>query len=114
MVAEDNLINQKVVRGMLDHFGCTTTIVQNGQEAIDAAQTGSFDIILLDVHMPEVDGLTAARAIRGADDKTIIALTADSLAENRASCEAAGMTGFLSKPLRRDQLFKHLVGLKSG
>jgi CheY-like chemotaxis protein len=123
LVAEDNDINALLARALLERLGHRPTIVGNGAAAIDsfaAARNSStpYDLILMDVHMPEVDGMSATRTIRMRenDQKSgtrtpIIALTANVTADDHAACLAAGMDGFLTKPLEREQLLKTLAKL---
>ncbi|MEA2165846.1 MAG: hypothetical protein QOK37_3973 [Thermoanaerobaculia bacterium] len=109
LVAEDNLINQRVVTRFLERDGHTSVIACNGREAVDAFQRHSFDIILMDVQMPEMDGLTATREIRKLErhlcvHTPIIALTAHSIEGDRERCIEAGMDGFVSKPIKIAEL----------
>jgi signal transduction histidine kinase/CheY-like chemotaxis protein len=108
LVAEDNAINQRVVCTMLDLGGHRWTVAADGAEAVDAVQHNRFDVVLMDVQMPVMNGLEAARAIRALGgsyrDLPIIALTANSIPENRAQYEAAGMSYFLAKPFSPDDL----------
>ncbi len=109
LVAEDNLVNQRVAQRLLEHLGCKVTVVNNGAEAVAAAASHDFDLCLMDVQMPELDGLDATRAIRDAEEATgrhlpIIALTANAMQHARDACAAAGMDGHLAKPIRRDDL----------
>jgi len=108
LLAEDNTVNQTVGRLMLTSLGHTTDIARNGQEALEAALSTAYDVVLMDIHMPLMDGLDATRAIRAqlpADRQPqIIAMTASSLAEDRRACAAAGMQGYLLKPVRREHL----------
>lgn len=108
LVAEDNAINQRVVCTMLDLGGHRWTVAGDGVEALDAVQRSQFDVVLMDVQMPNMDGLQAATAIRALGgiyrDLPIVALTANSLPENRAQYEAAGMTHYLAKPFSPDDL----------
>jgi hypothetical protein len=108
LLAEDNPVNQKVAERILHHLGCTTTIVANGAEAVAVAARGVFDVILMDSHMPAMDGLEATRRIRqlpeSAGTVPIIALTAAALSGDRERCLAAGMDGYLAKPFRPEQL----------
>ncbi|MEZ5824455.1 MAG: response regulator [Geminicoccaceae bacterium] len=111
LVAEDNLINQDVARGMLESLGCKVTIVDNGKEAVDAIEAGGADAyaaILMDCQMPVMDGLDATRAIRallGTERHLpILALTANALDDSREACRVAGMDDMLAKPFRREQL----------
>jgi signal transduction histidine kinase/CheY-like chemotaxis protein len=108
LVADDNAINQRVVCTMLDLGGHRWTVANDGAEALDAVQRSQFDVVLMDVQMPKMDGLQAAAAIRalGGDYRAlpIVALTANSLPDNRAQYEAAGMTQYLAKPFSPDDL----------
>jgi signal transduction histidine kinase/CheY-like chemotaxis protein/HPt (histidine-containing phosphotransfer) domain-containing protein len=115
LVAEDNEVNQDVIKNMLDRLGCRVRVVENGREAVDEVFAGTHDLVFMDCQMPEIDGFTAAGQIRdrersGRDDDRgnrhipIIALTADSAEINRAECLAAGMDDFLAKPFEMDQL----------
>ena len=108
LVAEDNLVNQTVAMLMLRRLGYVADVVANGSEAVAAAARHSYDVILMDVNMPEMDGLEASRRIRRAGTPgslpRIIALTANATSGDRAACEAAGMDDFLSKPLLSSRL----------
>ncbi len=100
LLAEDNAINALLGRALLEREGCAVDRVQTGPQAVQAATTGGYDLILLDLRMPEMDGIGAARAIRKAGVTTpIAALTADAFEETRQACLAAGMDDFLTKPL---------------
>jgi signal transduction histidine kinase/ActR/RegA family two-component response regulator len=109
LVAEDNPVNQLVVVEMLKALGCAVDVVDDGHEALRAAQPGRYAIIFMDCHMPRVDGFEATRMIRERERRTgghvvIVALTADSLATDRERCLAAGMNDFLTKPASSSQL----------
>ncbi|CAL61081.1 putative two-component sensor protein histidine kinase [Herminiimonas arsenicoxydans] len=108
LLAEDNEINQKVVVALLKKSGHTVQIAQNGREAVLAVQQGVFDVILMDMHMPEMDGLAATRAIRGmpapACSLPIVALTAAVTLSDIQTCMDAGMNYFLAKPFRIERL----------
>jgi len=108
LVAEDNEINQQVVLRLLQALGHQVTIVANGVEAVQKVQQQSFDVILMDVQMPEMDGEEATRRIRALGNQIqqprIIALTVYALADVRERCLAAGMDGFLTKPVRLQDL----------
>ena len=103
LLVEDNLINQQVALGILQIQGYTVTVVNNGREALDAHAQGAFDLILMDCHMPEMDGFEATREIRARERPTgkrmpIVALTANAMAQDREACLNAGMDDHLSKP----------------
>ncbi len=106
LVADDNAINRKLVKKMLDAMGCSSVLVTNGAECVEAVKTnGAFEAILMDIQMPELDGLAATRAIRELGSAIpIIALTADAMPDDRARCLAAGMNDYLQKPVRPDAL----------
>ena len=107
LLAEDNALNQKLAVTLLERMGHSVTIASDGREAIDAALTRPFDIILMDMQMPEVDGLEATRTIvaqMGDRRPRIVALTANAMSDDRDACLAAGMDDFLAKPLRREEL----------
>jgi len=105
LLAEDNVVNQKVARGTLEKMGYKVDIVSNGNEAVAAWQTGRYQIILMDCQMPVMDGYQATREIRlceGAVGRIpIIALTADAMKGAEQQCREAGMDGYLTKPLDR-------------
>jgi PAS domain S-box-containing protein len=115
LVAEDNEINALLTRSLLTRLGHRSDVADSGAVALERWQTArdagvSYDLILMDMHMPGVDGLEAARRIRAAEAELdarrtpIVALTANAFAEDRDACLAAGMDGFLVKPLDRDRL----------
>jgi CheY-like chemotaxis protein len=110
LVAEDNPVNQRVVQGMLRARQCEVVLANNGREAVEAWGRGSFDVVFMDVQMPEMDGFEAVAAIRAAEASAqrlrvpIVALTAHAMAGDAERCLAAGMDGYLSKPLRRAAL----------
>ena len=120
LVAEDNVVNQRVVQGMLRARACDVVIVGNGREAVDAWQRDRFDVVVMDIQMPEMDGFEAVAAIRAAEASSgrprvpIVALTAHALSGDAERCLAAGMDGYLSKPLRRGALDDELRRLGLG
>jgi len=108
LVAEDNKVNQLLIRKMLKHYGHEVELVGNGQLAVDKIQAGLYDMVLMDLQMPVMDGLTATKAIRKLGGKVgdipIFALTADVLTQGRESLGAMGLTGYLTKPINWDEL----------
>ena len=105
LLAEDNPINMMLIRELLRRRGHTVVEVTNGQAAVQAMLEGRFDLLLTDVHMPMMDGIEAARAIRAGEARTgrprtpIVALTADAIDDGKKACREAGMDGFLTKPV---------------
>lgn len=111
LVAEDNVINQMIVEEILSSAGINVTIANNGFDALDALKNESFDIILMDIQMPEMDGLTATAQIRANhryDDLPILAMTANAGTEHRAESMKAGMNDHLTKPIDVEQLYSAL------
>jgi CheY-like chemotaxis protein len=109
LLVEDNTINQKVARLILTRLGYQADVANNGLEALQAIVDRSYDLILMDCLMPEMDGFEATRRIRSTGAEIpIIAMTANAFAEDRAACLAAGMTDYLSKPVRESELDKKL------
>lgn len=107
LLAEDNLVNQKVASQMLIKMGFEVDIAGDGEEALAAWKRCRYDVILMDCHMPVMDGLQATRMIRlqeEQDHTPILALTADVLTDRKDDCLQAGMDGFMSKPIRMEQL----------
>jgi CheY-like chemotaxis protein len=107
LVAEDNLVNQKMILRMLQKLGHQPVVVSNGVEAVHAVQSGNFDLVFMDVQMPEMDGLTATRHIRGARagaQPKIVAMTAGALTVDRDVCLQAGMDDFIAKPIEMNAL----------
>jgi len=103
LLVEDNLINQQVALGILQIQGYGVTVVNNGREALDAYAQDPFDLILMDCHMPEMDGFEATREIREREKASgtrvpIVALTANAMAQDREACLSAGMDDHLAKP----------------
>ncbi len=117
LLAEDNPVNQKLAVRLLAQMGYVADIANNGQEAIDTLGRGSYDVILMDVQMPEVDGLEATRRIRrgdgGASGVRIVAMTANALAGDRELCLEAGMNDYVSKPIRPAELAAALAASPS-
>jgi hypothetical protein len=109
LLAEDNVVNQKVTAALLTRLGHHVCVAEDGIEALKAVQTEHFDAILMDVQMPNMDGLEATRAIRDLPDGKgrlpIIAMTAGSAEEDAERCLAAGMDGHVGKPFDTRKFF---------
>ncbi len=112
LIVEDNIINQKVAARMLANLGIRADMAGNGREALDRLEALSYDLILMDCQMPDMDGYEATREIRrresGSEHIVIIALTADAMAGSREGCLEAGMDDYLNKPLRFEDLSETL------
>lgn len=112
LLAEDNMINQKVTIKILNTFGFNVTAVVDGQEAVDAIKTGNYDLILMDLQMPNVDGFKATEQIRSLPNlkknTPIIALTAHALLGDKERCLNAGMTDYVAKPIAGQDLVKKI------
>jgi CheY-like chemotaxis protein len=112
LIAEDNDVNREILTTMLKTAGCSVLQARNGLEALKISAHEAHDIVLMDVQMPEMDGITATRAIRdrevalGLQRKPILALTANALADDKANCLAAGMDDYLTKPFMRRQILE--------
>lgn len=115
LVAEDNLINQKVVKNTLLRQGATVELAFNGKEVIELLKNKQYDVILMDLQMPEVDGYRATRYIREVlkNNIPIIAMTADALKGEAERCFEAGMSGFISKPFEPRELYEQILKAKS-
>ncbi len=110
LVAEDNKINQKVIIQILKKLGYAADLAEDGQETVDAVKAKNYDIVLMDMQMPVMDGLEATIIIRSLSVKqpAIIALTANTLTGDREECISAGMDDYLAKPIKMDDLLKTL------
>jgi signal transduction histidine kinase/CheY-like chemotaxis protein len=112
LIAEDNDVNREILVTMLKTAGCRILQARNGLEALQLSASEHYDIILMDVQMPEMDGITATRSIRerelnlGLPRKPVLALTANALADDKANCLAAGMDDYLTKPFMRRQILE--------
>jgi signal transduction histidine kinase/DNA-binding response OmpR family regulator len=111
LLAEDNLVNQKLALRLLEKRGFDVTVVGDGRAALDALEANSFDAILMDIQMPEMDGFEATAAIRAKEKSTgahipIIAMTAHALKGDQERCLEAGMDAYVSKPIRTAELFR--------
>ncbi|WEZ84932.1 ATP-binding protein [Rhizobium sp. 32-5/1] len=117
LLVEDNLVNQQVAAGFLGHLGQRVTIANDGLEAVEMAETGSFDLVLMDMQMPRLDGIEATKRIRASSSACrtvpIIAMTANASDDDRRLCGEAGMTGFQSKPVTMQQLQGIIRSLKT-
>jgi len=118
LVAEDDAVNRMVVSKMLGAFDVELRVVTDGVQAVEAASEGDYDVILMDVRMPDMDGLAATRAIRAQGGRfevlPIIALTANAFPEDVRICREAGMSDFLAKPLRKSALAAALLRALDG
>jgi PAS domain S-box-containing protein len=113
LVAEDNAVNRRLALALLGKLGYRADVVENGREVLDALKRKPYDVVLMDVQMPELDGLEATRRIRArfapGEGPTIIATTANAMEADREECFAAGMDDHLSKPIRVDKLSRALA-----
>ncbi len=110
LLVEDTPVNQKIAEKLLTRYGCVVTIAANGREALDAVEFQAFDLILMDMQMPEMDGLEATRHLRQREKEgqlphtPIVAMTANAMLDDRDQCMAAGMDDFIAKPFRADEV----------
>ena len=116
LLAEDNAINQRLTVRLLEKRGHTVTVVQDGTEALAALGRQTFDVVLMDIQMPHMDGLETTQAIRAREQDTmtrvpIVAMTAHAMQGDRERCLAAGMDGYVAKPLRPKELFEVIARL---
>jgi CheY-like chemotaxis protein len=111
LLAEDNEINREIACALLERLGLQADVAEDGQSALDKVRAGSYDLVLMDVRMPRMDGLESTRRIRSlalARQPHVVALTANAYEEDRQECLAAGMDDFLAKPYRLDDLARLL------
>ncbi len=118
LLAEDNTVNQRLAARLLEKRGHAVCVVSNGRDALEALRNELFDIILMDVQMPDMDGFETTAAIRVSETATgghipIVAMTAHAMTGDRDRCLAAGMDGYVSKPLKVEELFKIIEGVVS-
>lgn len=115
LVAEDNLVNQKLVTLVLKNLGYAADIANNGQEAVDKLQVKHYDVVLMDMLMPEMDGCEATKIIRASTIRQplIVAMTANAMPEDREKCLNAGMDDYISKPFKSEDLVKILKNVAS-
>src|SRR5262249_13849175 len=113
LLAEDNLVNQKLAVRLLEKRGHEVTVANNGQEALDLLAPGSFDVVLMDVQMPQMDGYETTERIRRQEESTgrhirIVAMTAYAMKGDRDRCLEVGMDSYISKPIRARELFESI------
>ena len=110
LVAEDNPMNQKIVRKLLSKLGYESKVVSDGKEALDELSQQRYDLVFMDVQMPGMDGLEATKMIRLCLDiqPVIIAMTANTMQGDRDSCLQAGMDDYISKPIEMEELLTQL------
>jgi len=112
LLVEDNVINQEVANSLLEQMGLNVDIANHGEEALKKCQTTAYDLILMDMQMPQVDGLNATRRIRELPDCVnipVLAMTANAFAEYKTSCIEAGMNDFISKPIFPEVFYETLL-----
>jgi CheY-like chemotaxis protein len=116
LLAEDNLINQRLAVRMLEKLGCSVTVAADGAEAVEAVAREPFDVVLMDVQMPRMGGFEATRLIRQRENQSglhlpIVALTAHAMTGDKERCLEAGMDDYVTKPIRPQELLGKLDAL---
>jgi two-component system, sensor histidine kinase and response regulator len=119
LLAEDNPVNQKLALRMLQKAGYTVSVADDGEKALELLTQGDYDLVLMDVQMPRMDGFQATRRIRELERSTgvhipIVAMTAHAMSGNREECLAEGMDGYIAKPIRVDELYQTIENLVKG
>jgi len=113
LIAEDNRPNRILIEAYVHKFGFTSASVENGAAAVEAVRGGGFDLVLMDIQMPKMDGLAATRAIRrlpgSGANVAILALTASEMSEIGPSCSAAGLNGIVTKPIDPAELYAKIA-----
>lgn len=114
LLAEDNLVNQRLAIRLLEKQGHNVVATKNGREAVEAYSARPFDLVLMDIQMPEMDGLEATARIREQERATgtripIVAVTANVMQSDRERCFAVGMDGYVPKPIRTEELFRTIA-----
>ena len=118
LLAEDNVVNQKLALRLLQQMGYRADVASNGVEAVESVARQPYDVVLMDVQMPEMDGLEASRRIvarwpEAGQRPRIVAMTANAMAGDREECLAAGMDDYVTKPIRVDALVEALLAAKA-
>jgi CheY-like chemotaxis protein len=119
LLAEDNAVNQTLALRLLEKHGYSVIVASNGAEAVAAFENDRFDVVLMDIQMPEMDGFEATAAIRAKEKLTgghvpIVAMTAHALKGDQERCISAGMDAYVSKPIRTSELFSTLESMLAG
>jgi CheY-like chemotaxis protein len=114
LLVEDNMVNQKLARRLVENAGYTVVCAMDGREAVEACAAQHFDLVLMDLQMPHMDGFEATAELRrreaiGGGHLPIIALTANAMPGDRERCLEAGMDGYVSKPMKRAELFQAIA-----